>query len=107
MLDWAEDLTLIGVTQYVADEYGNQIPTSSERVVQASKKEISSSEFYAAAQSGIKPEVEMIIHTFEYEGELNAEYNGTQYSVIRTYQRNADEIELYLQRKVSDIGKGN
>ncbi|MFD1398654.1 phage head closure protein [Lacticaseibacillus suilingensis] len=103
MLDWSEDAVLIGKT-FEPDQYGNQVATVTEDTVQASKKELSMSEFYAAAQAGIRPEVELIVHAFEYDGQQTVKWNGITYSLIRTYQRNADEVELYLERKVSNIG---
>lgn len=103
MIDWSEDVTLIGKA-YEPDQYGNQIATETKTTVQAGKKELTMSEFYAAAQAGIRPEVELIVHAFEYDGQQSMEWRGNAYTLIRTYQRNADEVELYLQRKVSDIG---
>lgn len=102
MLDWVEDVTLIGATHYETDDNGNDVPVESETTVQAAKREIAMSEFYAAAQAGIKPEVELIVHSFEYGGQLRVLWRGTKYTVIRTYQRNADEVELYLERKIAD-----
>ncbi|KRM73010.1 phage head closure protein [Lacticaseibacillus brantae] len=103
MNDWSEDVTLVD-SVIVPDEYGNQVPTETHRVVQASKREIAMNEFYTAAQAGIRPAVELIIHTFEYEGEQVMIYKGQRYSLIRTYQRNDDELEIYLEQKVSDDG---
>ena len=101
--DWSDDVTLIS-SILVPDEYGNQIPTETRRVVQGTKREVAMNEFYVAAQAGIRPSVEVIIHSFEYEGEQAVIYQSSRYSVVRTYQRNDDEIELYLERKVSDRG---
>lgn len=101
MLDWSEDVTLIGMA-CEPDSIGNQVPTETKSVVQGSKKELSMSEFYAAAQAGIRPTVELIVHSFEYDDQQAVEWRGHRYTVIRTYQRNADEVELYLERKVSD-----
>lgn len=107
MNDWSEDVTLIGTGGFTKDDYGNQIPKEDKTTVMASTKPIAMGEFYAAAQAGIRPEVELIIHTFEYNGELAVDYRGVRYSVVRTYQRNDDELEIYLERKVSDVGKAD
>lgn len=101
MLDWCEDVTLID-SAFMVDGFGNQIEQPVKTQVMASKKEVSMNEFYSAAQAGIRPEVELIVHSFEYSGEQIVEYRGQRYSVIRTYQRSDDEIELYLERKASD-----
>lgn len=102
MNEYDEDITLIGGVADETDEFGNPIDEVIRTVVQASKKEVSQSEFYQAAQSNIRPSIEFIIHVFEYSGEQLVEWNSVKYSVIRTYQRNDDEIELYLEQKVGD-----
>lgn len=56
-------------------------------------------EFYAGRQAGLKPEFEFTIHAFEYEGQREVEYNGKRYSVIRTYSRGIEEIELICEAK--------
>lgn len=102
MNDYSEDIYLIK-NVYETDDYGNQVSVPVKRLAQATKKNIMMSEFYQAAQAGIRPEVEFIIHTFEYDGEQTVEYNGTRYSVIRLFERSYDELEIYLQRKVGDV----
>ena len=104
MLDWCEDVELLS-SEYITDDYGNQRPNPVSVTVQASRKELAMSEFYAAAQAGIRPAVELIVHMFEYNGQQNIKWRGDEYTVIRIYQRNNDEVELYLERKISDGNK--
>lgn len=99
MNDYSEDIYLISET-FETDELGNQFSKKEKRLVQATKRNIMMNEFYQAAQAGIRPEFEFIIHTFEYCGETLIEYNGNIYQVIRTFERNIDELEIYVQRKL-------
>lgn len=105
MLNWDKEVTLIGAMFYRTDEYGNQIPEDTSTTVMACYKPISQSEFYVAAQAGIRPATELIVHTFEYGGETEVEYQGERYTVIRVYERDNDETELYLEKKVNQLGK--
>lgn len=104
MNEYDEDIILIGgVISDETDVFGNPIDGTVKTTVQATKKEVSQSEFYQAAQANIRPAAEFIVHTFEYSGEQLVEWQGCRYSVIRTYQRNDDEIEIYLESKVGDL----
>ena len=62
--------------------------------VLCSEKAIKYSEFYKGAQSGIRPEITLIIHRFEYSGQKEVEYLGQTLKVIRTYPISSEEIEL-------------
>lgn len=101
MNDWSEDIVLIAET-FETDEYGNQVKTGTERTIQATKRSIMMSEFYEAAQAGIRPEVSFIVHPYEYEGEQVVRYKNMNYSVIRLYEKNDEELEIYLQKKLGD-----
>lgn len=59
---------------------------------------VSRSEFFAASQIGINPEALVIVSPVEYHGEKIAEYHGQKMSIYRTYQRNDNELEIYLQQ---------
>lgn len=102
MLTWDTDLTLLGAATYHDDEYGNQIAVPAEQVVQAAEQQISRQEFYQAAQAGIRPARMFVVHPFEYHGEDRVRVDGNTYSVIRTFQRSDDELELYVEQKVAD-----
>jgi len=58
------------------------------------------SEFYAAANEGLKPELVITIsHSIDYNGERELEYDGERYVVIRTYW-SGDEVELTVGKKI-------
>lgn len=67
---------------------------TTEKLVYAECKSVTRTEFYSAMQAGVTAVVVFVINSLEYEGELKVEYKGKKYSVIRTYQANADDIEL-------------
>lgn len=90
------ELTLIGYeTEY--DEIGQEINVPVERKILCGIKSIVRNEFYAAAQTGLKPEITFIVHNFEYNGEKEVEFEEQKYRVIRTYLANSEEIELVCE----------
>lgn len=98
---WDLDLILIG-GEGEPDEFGNWSDGDTETTVMACEEQISRSEFYQAAQSGIRPARLFIIHTFEYDDQQRVKIDGHVYSVVRTFERNSEELELYVERKVGD-----
>jgi SPP1 family predicted phage head-tail adaptor len=92
-------INLISVT-VTQDEIGNEIQSTEKRQVFAAKKSITQSEFYQAAASGLKPELVFIVWQLEYNGEQKLEYEGEIYTVIRTYERPDQRIELYCEVRI-------
>lgn len=76
-----------------SDGYSNKV-TATARTVFAEAKSVTRSEFYSAMQSGVTAVIVFDINALDYDGETKVEYNGKKYSVIRTYQIKADDIEL-------------
>lgn len=96
-MTYDHELTLIGYeTEY--DEIGQEINVPVERKILCGIKSIVRNEFYAAAQTGLKPEITFIVHNFEYNGEKEVEFEGQKYRVIRTYLANSEEIELVCEK---------
>lgn len=91
---WSDVVSLVYVTPG-EDEAGYPTePVETKREVLANMKSVLRSEFYAAAQSGMKADVVFEIHAFEYNGERILEHNGKRYEVIRAFQTSTEEIEL-------------
>lgn len=88
--------------KYVENEIGDTIKIPDRRQVFAQEKSIRQSEFYQAAASGLKPEITFIIWQHEYNGEKYLEFDGTDYTIIRTYKKNSKEIELICQGGVNN-----
>lgn len=99
-MDKNEILTLEKTT-YSTDSLEQLIPVSTEtRKVFCSVKSASRAEWSAAAHRDLKPAYCITIWADEYCGEVTAIYEGERYSIYRTYRRNHEEIELYLEQRV-------
>lgn len=60
----------------------------------AERLNISQTEFYQAAASGLKPVLKFKINAFEYQGNERIRYNGKIYKIMRIYQTNVEDIEI-------------
>lgn len=106
------EVTLISHT-IVKDEIGNEVKTSVERKILCKIGSVGSTEFYNAQVSDLKPELKIIVHTFEYEGEKELIFEGKNYKVLRTFigdtvdktdnALKGEEIELTCEKV---IGRG-
>ena len=88
---------------YTEDELGNQIPSVNRRPVLCKMESVGRNEFYSAAAANLRPEITFIIHQYEYGGESKVEFEGQQYSIIRTYGTGFEEIELTCERVGADV----
>lgn len=69
---------------------------------------IGQKEFFAAAETGLKPEYKISVWADDYTGQPIVIVGGKRYSVYRTYLRADRKIELYLSEKAGVRGgKGN
>ena len=93
-------ISLITVTT-TENELGDTIEVSTERQVFADKQSIRQSEFYQAAATGLRPELMFVVRTIEYNGETKLKYNGKEYSIIRTYDKDGELTELVCQGVVN------
>lgn len=102
MSNYDKEVILISHT-YGNDEIGNQIPKEIRREILCKEKSVGRSEFYSAATSNMRPEVILTIHKYEYEGERKVEFEEQQYTVLKTYSENFEEIELTCERVGADV----
>lgn len=93
-------ISLITVTT-TENELGDTIEVSTERQVFADKQSVRQSEFYQAAATGLRPELMFVVRTIEYNGETRLKYNGKEYSIIRTYDKDGELTELICQGVVN------
>lgn len=91
-------LNLIQQTVTV-NTYGIEEMTEKEVQVYCEVNSISQSEFFAAADTELKPEYRFTVFFGDYNGEKAVKYHGSRYAIYRTY-RNSDDMELYAERKV-------
>lgn len=61
---------------------------------------VGQSEFFAAAQNGLKPQYKVTLWEHDYDGQTIVIVSGKRYSVYRTYIRPDQKIELYLDGKI-------
>jgi hypothetical protein len=99
-VDKTELITLEQET-YTKDALGQLIPGKPEKsTVYCRKDSVSRTEWLSAAQLGKKAAWRVTVWADEYHGEATAVLDGVRYGIYRTYQANADEVELYLEQKV-------
>lgn len=113
-MTYDNELKLISYTiEY--DEIGQQKKIPIKTNILCAIKSVGRSEFYAAAQAGLKPEITFIIHAYEYNGEKEVEFEGEKYKVLRTYRKKysigekksnnileAEEIELTCEKVIGN-----
>ena len=91
---------LISIT-VAENDMGDIIETPVEREVFADKQSIRQSEFYQAAATGLRPELMFVVRSIDYEGEPKLKYNGKEYTIIRTYDKDGELTELVCQGVVN------
>lgn len=102
MYDGTAKLKAYGAATY--DDEGNEIQTVTETEVFVQPRGVYSSEFYNAAQIGLKPSVTLTIANREdYDGQKMLEYEGKDYDVIRVdWSAQRDSISLVCEERVKN-----
>lgn len=96
-------VTLITETNPTYDSEGNPTYTRTRQERFVREESVTRSEFYTAAHADLQPELVLILsHYIDYDGQRLAEYHGKEYSIIRTYRRNTDELEMILTEKIKN-----
>ena len=101
-----DDVIYLVKTNYVSDEYLNQIAVEEERQVFCKVQTVGRTEFYQAAQADMHPEFLFILsHYKDYEGEKIVKYTdwmGREHKlyVTRAYRSpNGDSVELTCEER--------
>ncbi len=82
------------------DAIGQFIEKENSNEIFVKINNIGRNEWVAAGRNGLTPEIMLETAAVNYTGETEAEFQGTRYSIYRTYQGpNSDSVELYLERK--------
>lgn len=102
MYDGVAILKAYGAPTY--DVYGNEIQTVTETEVFVQSRSVYASEFYNAAQLGIKPSITLYLASREdYSGQKLLEFEGREYSVIRVdWKAQRDGISLICEERVQN-----
>lgn len=94
-------IQLIGLVEGIDDEGFPTIEEKPKAPILANRLSIRSTEYWQAKQSGVRLSYVFEIHKFEYEGEEKMLYEGKEYKIERTYEKD-DYIELYCVRLDDD-----
>lgn len=88
---------------YSFDSVGNQIDTEVEvDCPLIDIEEVYANEFYKASQQGMRPSKRFVISTLNYNNQNELKYMSQKYTVIRSEERNLDEVVLICEVKVSE-----
>lgn len=79
--------------------HGEPVRTLTWTEVFANKKSIRRSEFYSAANVGLKPELMFEIRSIEFDGHEMVQFDGKVYTIVRTYDK-GEVIELTVTSQV-------
>jgi SPP1 family predicted phage head-tail adaptor len=96
-----KDLTTKLITkQFVIDEVGNQVLQENYTLIPIiDVEDVYQSEFYNAAQQGLKPTLRLRISDLNYNNEPELEYMNYRYSIIRVDMINNEEIALVCEKR--------
>lgn len=102
MYDGVATLKAYGAPTY--DEYGNEVLSITETEVFVQPRGVYQSEFYNAAQLGLKPSLTLFLSNREdYEGQKVLDFEGTEYNVIRVdWNAQRDGISLICEERVGN-----
>ena len=95
-MTYDHQVTLISET-YSENDIGEMVPAETKTKILCREQSVGRSEFYTAAAAGHRPEVVLVVHRYEYNGERKVDYKNTRYNVIRAYAVNTEEIELVCE----------
>ncbi|HEM4977767.1 TPA: phage head closure protein [Streptococcus suis] len=98
---WNHEITLIAKKITGKDKLKQNITEEVKTVLLCRKKSITRSEFYQANQAGIRPSLVVDIHSFEYDNQELAEFEGKRYRILKTYPADLETLELTLMEKLS------
>lgn len=91
---WDNEVTLI-LKKGNTDAIGQPVPEiEEEKIVFCKKREIGRSDRYYAGLRDIEIKELLIIHPYEYDGQLTVEFDGNLLFVESIYQINPEELEL-------------
>lgn len=97
-MDRSATIKLISVTQ-TQDSLKVWHDTPTERQVYCEVSSISQSEWFEGGRVGLNPALRFRMFAPDYQGEKVLKYNGTEYSVYRTYVDRNETIDLYTEQR--------
>lgn len=97
-MDRSNTCNLISQT-YTLDSLNQQIARETTRTVFCNVQSVTQTEWFNGGQQGLKPEYKVTMFAPDYEGEEIVELNSKRYTIYRSYLRQDENIELYLERR--------
>lgn len=100
-----DTLILINET-FKQDSIGQQIAQTTEKEICCNISSVSQSEFFSASQQGLKPQYKVTVFCYDYDDEKIAQLHGKRFAIYRTFLKDNEDIELYLEEQagISDEG---
>lgn len=92
------DVVYLITKKYLEDEIGQDVSEITEQEVFCEILSISQSEFFEAAQSGLKPQYKIKVWAEEYGGQDEVRIGDDFFTVYRNYTVNG-MTELYLEKR--------
>lgn len=103
-MDKSDVIKLVAETP-VRDGYKVLTVHKNEREVYCTVNRVTQTEFFKAGEQGLKPQYRFTIaNTEDYQGEKVVVYRGKEYAVYRSYVKNTEAVELYVEEKVGVNG---
>lgn len=101
MYDNVATLKAYGEPTY--DDYGNEFVPEIDTMVFVQPRGVYNAEFYNAAQAGLHPTITfMLTNRADYEGQKVIEFEGKEYSIIRTdWTAQRDGISLICEERIN------
>lgn len=103
-MDRSEVITLLNPTK-TQDSTGVWRTTYTETDVFCQVSSVSQSEFFEGGRNGLNPSYRFTVFFADYDNQPLIRYNGSTYSVYRTFHARTDILELYTERKGGTNGK--
>lgn len=95
------DIITLETPKYRLDGLNQNIPDGViTRDIFCNIKDVTRTEWAAAAQGGFRAAYCVTIWADEYQRETVAILNGVRYAIYRTYRPNSEDMELYLRQEV-------
>ena len=96
--------TLVAYGEATYDSAGNQTIPEVKTTVFVQPRGVYQSEFYNAAQVGLKPSLTLFIaNKVDYTGQKMLEYEGKRYSVVRVdWNAQRDGISLICEERINN-----
>lgn len=97
-MDRSSTIELVSVERQ-QDELKVWHDTPTNRKVYCEVSSISQSEWFEGGRNGLNPALRFRMFAPDYKGEKTLLYNGTEYSIYRTYVDRNETIDLYTEQR--------